>query len=184
MFRGTLGIEKLTSNSAQYKPSLWLRYVDDTSAIWPHGPELLQNFLKHLNCLRPSIQFTMEIKSDGAVPFLDVLVVKNGKTLTTKVYKKPAHTGRYLHYDSNHPPHVKRGLIQSLHNRASTICQDRRDLCVEINRLKQDLQLNGYPQSCTDSVINTRDGAHSKKTNHCAMYIFHMWMAFQRSSDV
>jgi hypothetical protein len=51
-----------------------------------------------------------------------------------------------------------------LWNRASTICQDRRDLCVEINRLKQDLQPNGYLQSFTDSVVNCRDGAHSKKT--------------------
>ena len=30
--------EKLVLNSAQYKPSLWLRYVDNTSVIWPHGP--------------------------------------------------------------------------------------------------------------------------------------------------
>jgi hypothetical protein len=29
---------------------------------------------------------------------------------------------------SNHPPHVESRLIQSLHNRASTICQERQDL--------------------------------------------------------
>jgi hypothetical protein len=61
--------------------------------------------------------------------------------LTTTVYKKPSHTGRYLNFDSNHPPHVKKGLIQSLHTRAITICQDRQDLCNEIATLRHDLQL-------------------------------------------
>jgi hypothetical protein len=82
--------EKLILNSAQYKPSLWLRYVDDTFVIWPHEPELLQNFLSHLSSLRPSIQFTMEMESGGAIPCLDVLVVKNGKTVAIKVFIQAA----------------------------------------------------------------------------------------------
>jgi hypothetical protein len=39
------------------KPSLWLWYVDDTFVVWPHGPQLLQNFLNYLNSLRPSRPF-------------------------------------------------------------------------------------------------------------------------------
>jgi hypothetical protein len=75
--------EKLALYSAQHKPSLWLRYVDDTFVVWPHGPEHLQNFLSYLICLRPAIQFTMEIESDSAIPFLDVLVMMKGPTLAT-----------------------------------------------------------------------------------------------------
>jgi hypothetical protein len=60
----------------------------------------------------------VEIEPDSAIPFLDVLVSREGKTLVTKVYRKPTYTGGYLNFNSNHPPHVKRGLIQSLHNRA------------------------------------------------------------------
>jgi hypothetical protein len=37
--------EKLALVSAQHKPSLWLRYIDDTFVVWPHGPKRLQNFL-------------------------------------------------------------------------------------------------------------------------------------------
>jgi hypothetical protein len=48
---------------------------------------------------------------------------------------------------------VKRGLFKSLHNRASTICQERQDLSEEIN-LRSDLQLNGYPHGFIDSAIN------------------------------
>jgi hypothetical protein len=116
--------EKLALDSAQYRPPLWLRYVDVTFVVWPHGSEQLQIFLNHLNSLRPSNQFTMEIESDGAIPFLDILVIRKGMTLAAKVYRKPTHTGRYLNFKCNHLPHVEKGLIQSFHNIASTIRQE------------------------------------------------------------
>jgi hypothetical protein len=89
-------LEKLALDTAQYKPSLWLRYVDDivVFVVWPQGPEQLQKFLSHFNSLRPSIQFTT--------------VVWKGMTLATKIYRTPTNTGRYLNFKSNHPPHVKK----------------------------------------------------------------------------
>jgi hypothetical protein len=109
--------EKLALDTTEYKPAKWLRYVDDTFIVWPHGPDKLQVFYYHINNLRPSIQFTMERESNNHLPFLDVLVTKNGSTLSTNVYRKPTHTGRYLHFDSNHPHHVKRGVVHSLIHR-------------------------------------------------------------------
>jgi hypothetical protein len=53
----------------------------------------------------------MKTESDSVIAFLDVLVIMEETTLTTKVYRKPTHTGRYLNFNSNHPLHVKRGLI-------------------------------------------------------------------------
>jgi hypothetical protein len=96
--------EKLALGSVEHKPSLWLRYVNDIFVIWPHGPERLQSFLIHLNSLRPSIQFTMEVESCSAILFLDVLVTKKETKLVTKVYRKPTHTGRYFNLKSNHLP--------------------------------------------------------------------------------
>jgi hypothetical protein len=151
--------EKLVLDSTQHKPSVWLRYVDDTFVVWLHDPEWLQDLLSHLSSLRPSIQFTTKIESDSAIVFLDVLVIREETTLTTKVYRKLTHTDQYLNFNSNH---VKRGLIQSLHNRASTICQEQQDLFNEISSLRRDLQPNGYPQGFTDSVINSK---HSSRLN-------------------
>jgi hypothetical protein len=55
--------ENLALDSALHKSSLWLLYVDDTFVVWPHGPGQLQYFLSHLNSLRSTIQFAMEIGS-------------------------------------------------------------------------------------------------------------------------
>jgi hypothetical protein len=77
--------EKLSLGLAQDKPSLWLRCADDTSVVWPHGLERLQNFPSHFSSLRPSIHFTIETKLDSGIPFLNVLVVRKGPTLATKL---------------------------------------------------------------------------------------------------
>jgi hypothetical protein len=106
--------EKVALDSARHKQSVWLRYVDDTFVVGLHGPERLQNFLSHHNSLRPSVQFIMGMESDSAIDFPDVLVIREEMALATKVYTEQTHTGRYLSFNSNHPPHVKRGFIQSL----------------------------------------------------------------------
>jgi hypothetical protein len=116
-------------------------------------------FPQHLNRVRPPIQFTMEIESNNVISSLDILVVKKSSTLAIRVYRKPTHTGRYLNLESSHPPYVKKGLIHSLHKRAITICQDRQDLSREIVNLRHDLQLNDYPWSFIDSVMNSKDSS-------------------------
>jgi hypothetical protein len=52
----------------------------------------------------------MEVEAANAVPFWDVMIMKRGSKLAMKVYQKPA----YLHFKSNHPHHVKRGVVHSL----------------------------------------------------------------------
>jgi hypothetical protein len=81
---------------------------------------------------------------------------KTSQVIARGRLQKPHHTGRYLNFKSKHPPHVKRDLLQSLHNRASAICRERQDLFNEISNLRSDLQLNRYPQDFIDSVINSK----------------------------
>lgn len=158
--------EEIAIDTAEYKPAKWLRYVDDTFVIWPYGPEKLQEFLQHINNIRPTIKFTMEVEVNNALPFLDVLVMKQGPKLTTKVYRKPTHTGRYLHFKSNHPHHVKRGVVHSLVNRAKVICQDQKDFSKEIRNIRHDLMLSEYPKEFVDSVLkpSTRNRPSSDTT--------------------
>ena len=93
------GFEEEALNTAADKPSLWVRYVDDTFVIWPHGLDKLENFHSHLNNLRKSIQFTIEKEEDNHLPFLDVLITKEGNHTNTSIYRKATHTDQYAHYE-------------------------------------------------------------------------------------
>ena len=52
-------------------PSFYRRYVDDTLTIMPNI-ETASNFLDTRNKAHSSIQFMMETKCNGMLPFLDI----------------------------------------------------------------------------------------------------------------
>ena len=87
--------QKEVLETAPLKPSLWLRYVDDTFVLWQHQEDAT-SLLTHLNSIEPAIQFTMEREKDQTLPFLDVRVEKTQHGFSTSVYHKPTSTGRYI----------------------------------------------------------------------------------------
>jgi hypothetical protein len=124
--------EELSLKTAAHRPSLWLRYVDDTFVIWPYGPDRLQEFSCHINGKGPTIQFTMETEANNKIPFLHVHAIRKQSSIITTVYRKQKHTGSYHNFHSNHSSHVKRGIILSLYNWATIICRERQDLAHEV----------------------------------------------------
>ena len=136
--------EQRAITSFPLKPRCWFRYVDDTFVIWSHGEEELGRFLAHLNQVHPRIQFTVERETDNQLAFLDVLVLRRTDgSLGHKVYRKPTHTNRYLHKQSNHHPSQKRAVLKTLVDRARRICEPRY-LDDELRHLELALQANGY----------------------------------------
>ena len=77
----------LSNISADHKPSLWLRYVNERFSVWPHRDDELKSFLQHLNRQRPSIKLTVEKKNNGKLVFIDFLK-DNNKKVTTTIYRK------------------------------------------------------------------------------------------------
>ena len=151
--------EQMALATADREPKLWLRYVDDTFIIWPHGRTQLATFLDHLNGLCEKIQFTMETEEENQLPFLDVLVKRNENTLTTSVFRKKTHTDRYLHFRSHHHPQVKTSVVSCLKSRAERVCTGD-GLKEELNHLSRVFQANGYPHAVTAGVLNKRRRAH------------------------
>ena len=47
------------------------QYVDDTCCIVKRG--MAEELLDHLNSVRPSIQFTLELEREGALPFVSIV---------------------------------------------------------------------------------------------------------------
>nr|XP_060615776.1 uncharacterized protein LOC132765511 [Anolis sagrei ordinatus] len=154
--------EKQALETATKKPTIWFRYVDDTFTIWSHGEEELNRFLDHLNSIHPKIQFTMEKENEGRLPFPDVLVIrKPDQQLGHTVYRKPTHTDRYLHKNSNHHPSQKRSTIKTLADRAKRICEPHL-LQDELNHLNWALQANGYSTSDIRRAARPRTSHESK----------------------
>ncbi|KFD48111.1 hypothetical protein M513_11054 [Trichuris suis] len=90
--------------------TVFKRHVDDVFAVIKSGKEEI--FLEHLNSIFPNhISFTIEKEENGRLPFLDALVIRDGRRLKTTVYRKPTHSNRYLHFSSHHSRSVMRGII-------------------------------------------------------------------------
>ena len=117
-------LEEQAMHSAPLRPNLWLRYVDDTFVIWPHGEQNLQSFHTHLNQMSANIDFTIEKEEEGRRAFLDVLVTRSGDQLSTAVYRKPTHTDRYIPYHSHHHPRMLTGVMRGMRDRALRICDN------------------------------------------------------------
>ena len=66
------------------------------------------NSFSILNEMHPSLSFTMEFEDNSKLPFLGMVIIRNGPQLDTKVYVKPTDTGLLLHYQSH--VNVKLGI--------------------------------------------------------------------------
>jgi hypothetical protein len=139
-------IEETELDTVDHEPAKWLRYVDDSSVVWPHGPTRLQQLLYYLSSVRSTIKFKMEVDAYGTLLFLDVFAMKRGDKLATKVYRKPTHTGRYLYSNSNQPHDVNTEVVHGLISRAKLTCQNQKNLNKKIKNIRHHLMLKEYPQ--------------------------------------
>ena len=70
-------------------------------------------FLLTLNEIHPSLSFTMELEDNRKLPFLGMVIIRNGPRLDTKVYVKPNDTGLLLHYQSHVDVRYKHSLLKT-----------------------------------------------------------------------
>ncbi|XP_028408801.1 uncharacterized protein LOC114531377 [Dendronephthya gigantea] len=102
-------VEQRVLASSPIKPLFWKRYVDNVASTVNKNE--IDNLLKHLNSIGPSIQFTVEHKSEGKLAFLDTYVHRNIKgSCKTYVYRKPTHMEKYLSFYSHDPKSPKKSV--------------------------------------------------------------------------
>ena len=104
-------LEETALRTAPDPPRLWLRYVDNTFVIWPHGQEKLDCFYEHVNTQHRNIKFTVEHEREYKLAFLDVQVTRTNNRLTTSVYRKPTHTDHYIPFHSHHHQRTVTGVL-------------------------------------------------------------------------
>ena len=82
-----------------------------------------------------------------------MLIVRNNSRFETTVYRKATNTDIYLHWSSFAPLSWKRGTLQTLFDRALTICSTKEYLSKEIDHLYRVFRTNnGYPKWFIDQV--------------------------------
>ena len=123
-----------------YDAVRWVRpmWVPENEG-WEGGSGRMLLRWHHLNSIRPTIKFIMEVEEGESLPSLDTRITRkeDGK-LDVIVYRKQTHTDRYryLHFRSHDPTHVKRGTVRRLYDRARCITQQGQNLKEENHLMK------------------------------------------------
>ena len=131
----------------------WKHYVDDTICFVRDG---CQEFvLSCLNSFHNSIQFTYEIERENKISLLDMLIIRSGQKIETRVYRKSANTDIYIHWNSSATSTWKYSTLKTLTMRASTISSNNNCLKLELKHLPKVFhERNGYPHWFITKVMN------------------------------
>ena len=122
----------------------WVRYVDDILIIYKGERVELIKFTDNINKINENIKFTLEEENEGEIPFLDVLLKREGDNLHCSVYRKKTHTNSYIHMFSSHRKEIKMGILTGLIIRAYRICSPLA-LEAELVFLRDSFSKLGYP---------------------------------------
>ena len=97
------------------------------------------------------INFTIEWEENNSLPFLDVTLHRNLSHFQFSIYRKPTHSGMFLHYFSYQHEHIKRGVLLSQLLRAYRLC-DPQFLATELKYLNVTFSRLGYPDHLIQSA--------------------------------
>jgi len=85
------------------------------------------------------------MESEGKLPFLDVLVVRNEGDVKLQIYRKPTHTDQYLIFSSHHLIEHKLSVVWTLSERSQSLTSDSHDRQLEDAHVEKSLWSCGYP---------------------------------------
>ena len=87
------------------------------------------------------------------IPFLHIIIYKEGTEIKTDIYHKPTDTFLYLHYYYYHPRHTKNNIPFNLARRVCTIVSDPVRKQQRLLELKDQLIQRKYPDTLVYSSI-------------------------------
>jgi hypothetical protein len=145
-------LQNIHAHYREKTPSIQLRLIDDIFGIWSGNEQELENWVTFLNNSHDTIKFTLE-HSRQNIPFLDTMVYIENNKVKTKLYKKPTDNKQYLHYNSEHPMHVKNSIPYAQALRYRRIIEDDSILHEELEKLKENFTSRLYPDIIVDTAI-------------------------------
>ena len=132
--------------------TLFARYMDDY--VRDIKDIEVNDKLKEINELHPSLKFTMEVEENGSLPFLDTLLQHNTDgTISSTWYRKKTDTGLVMNYHSLAPEIYKRSVVIGMVHRIIRSCSSWKFIHESLEKAKNILNNNQYPPSFYDPII-------------------------------
>ena len=140
--------------SEQQKPKIYGRYIDDIFITVQNNEDAINLREKFKN--NSVLNFTIENSDQKTLPFLDVLISQKDERFFTTVYTKATNTGRCLNAKGECPESYKRSVVNAYVNRAFTHCTTWKNVHTELDRIRQLLTNNGYPDCMIEDSIKKK----------------------------
>ena len=115
--------------------------------------EGVEEKLRQINNIHSNLKFTIEVEQDGKIPFLDMLLIRDGKKLSSTWYCKPTDTGLVMNFHALAPRRYKRSVVSSFVYRIHRACSTWENFHHSLQRSKDILEKNQYPPHFYESVI-------------------------------
>ena len=120
--------------------------------------------LDWLNSHVPTIQFTIEVEEDGALPFLDLRIHrKEDDSIKFSIYRKPTSKERYIMKSSFHHGTHKAAAFNSMIHRALNIPLEDEDREIERNKIFDIAKVNGYDLDFIENLYQRHLGKKNLK---------------------
>ena len=117
---------RIASQYHGFVPPLPKRYIDDVIGVACCSRVELENYIHFVSNFHPALQFRHTI-SDTELSFLDITLRITNDHISTTIYYKDTDTHTYLHHQSSHPSHWKKGLPPSEFLRLRRLCSEDLD---------------------------------------------------------
>ena len=131
---------------------LFTRYMDDI--LMEINRLQIEAKLAEINNLHPNLAFTIEREVDGSLPFLDMQLIHDDKSITSTWYSKPTDTGLILNYHSLAPRRYKKSVVSGFVHRIFRACSTWSHFHNSMQRAKVMLESNQYPPTFYEPIIN------------------------------
>ena len=112
----------------------------------------LENYICFVSNFHPALQFTHTI-SDSELSFLDITLRITDDHINTTIYHKDTDTHTYLHHQSSHPSHCKKGLPRSQLLRLRRLCSEDSDFLEKGGEMVSFFEQRGYSPACLQNDL-------------------------------
>jgi hypothetical protein len=109
--------------------------------------------------MHENIEFTVEREEEGKLPFLDILIIRNGEQLEFEIYRKPTDAQLCIPFNSHTPMNYKLAAFESLFHRLYSLPLTEAGFKKEIEYIFEMARKNSFP----DHIIKKVQKKHEKR---------------------